>query len=51
VKWLIADQISGDPELHSANGVVGTPWIAWGKYVCSDGVKPDKDGLNYAAED
>jgi hypothetical protein len=36
-------------ELQPAKGVVGPPWIAWGKYVCTDGVKPDKDGLNYGA--
>ncbi len=53
VKWLIAGQIAGDPELNfdSAKGAVRAPWCAWGPYVWADGVKPNKDGLSYVRAD
>ena len=53
VKWLIADQIAGRPELNydPAKGAVRAPWIAWGPYVWADGVKPNKDGLSYTIDD
>src|SRR5262249_45523043 len=44
VKWLIADQISGKPELNydPAKGAVRAPWCAWGPYVWADGTKPNR---------
>jgi hypothetical protein len=47
VKWLIADQIAGKPELNydPAKGKVVAPWLAWGPYLWADGVKGRKDGL------
>lgn len=53
VKWLIADQIAGKPELNydPAKGAVRAPWIAWGPYVWADGVKPNRDGLSYSIDD
>ena len=53
VKWLIADQIAGKPELNydPAKGAVRAPWLAWGPYVWADGVKPNKDGLSYSIND
>ena len=53
VKWLIADQIAGKPELNCdpAKGAVRAPWLAWGPYLWADGVKPNKDGLSYAVDD
>jgi hypothetical protein len=53
VKWLIADQIAGKPELNydSAKGRVAAPWIAWGPYLWADGLKPRKDGLIYMRDD
>jgi len=47
VKWVIADQIAGKPELNydPAKGKVVAPWLAWGQYFWADGVKPRKDGL------
>jgi|SRR5450432_2087300 hypothetical protein len=53
VKWLIADQIAGKPELNynPARGPVRAPWIAWGPYVWADGVKPNRDGLSYSVDD
>ncbi len=53
VKWLIADQIAGKPELNydPAKGAVRAPWVEWGPYVWADGVKPNKDGLSYTIDD
>jgi hypothetical protein len=53
VKWVIADQIGGNPELNydAAKGQVRAPWIAWGPYFWTDGVKGRKDGLTYTRAD
>ena len=53
VKWVVSGQISGEPELNydSAKGVVRSPWIEWGPYLWTDGVKGRKDGFVYLRED
>ncbi len=53
VKWLIADQIAGKPELNfdSRRGNIRSPWLAWGPYLWTDGVKGRKDGLVWRRED
>ena len=53
VKWAIADQIASKPELNydSAKGPVRAPWLAWGPYLWSDGIKGRTDGLIYVRED
>ncbi len=53
VKWLIADQIAGKPELNydAAKGPVVSPWVAWGPYLWADGLKPRQDGLVYTRDD
>ena len=53
VKWLVADQIAGAPELNfdPAKGAVRAPWIAWGAYLWTDGIKGRKDGLVWQRED
>lgn len=53
VKWLIADQIAGKPELNydPGNGPSRAPWLAWGPYLWADGVKGRRDGLAYLRED
>ena len=53
VKWLVADQIVGKPELNCdpAKGAVRSPWIAWGPYLWADGLKGRSDGLVYVRED
>ncbi|MCX7016878.1 MAG: MBL fold metallo-hydrolase [Candidatus Sumerlaeota bacterium] len=53
VKWLIADQIAGKPELNydPAKGPVRAPWIAWGPYLWADGLKGRLDGLVWTRED
>jgi acetyl esterase/lipase len=53
VKWVIARQIAGQPELNfdPAKGTVRSAWLAWGPYLWADGVKGRKDGLTYIRSD
>lgn len=53
VKWLIADQIAGKPELNydARKGPVRAPWVAWGPYLWADGIKANRDGLSYQRAD
>jgi hypothetical protein len=53
VKWLIAEQIAGNPELNydPAKGPVRAPWLAWGPDLWADGMKARKDGLFYTKDD
>jgi hypothetical protein len=53
VKWLIADQLAGQPELNfdPAKGPVRAPWLAWGPYLWADGLKARADGLVWKRED
>ena len=49
VKWLIEDQINGNPDLSFGAGKA--PWMAWGPYLWADGVKPNTDGLTWSCSD
>jgi len=53
VKWLIARQIAGDPELNSESekGPAAAPWLSWGPYLWADGVQPRSDGLVWLRTD
>ena len=53
VKWLVADQMAGKPELNydPNKGEVHSPWLAWGPYLWADGTKARSDGLVYLRED
>lgn len=53
VKWLIEQQIGGDPALNydPASGNVASPWISWGPYLWADGRNARSDGLQWLAED
>jgi hypothetical protein len=54
VKWLVEQQIKGDPSLNfdPAKGPVRAPWLSWGPYLWADGLKPrGGDGLTYAQSD
>src|SRR5690349_1478617 len=48
-KWLIEDQINGNPALNfDPNlGAVVSPWLAWGPYMWADGLVPRSDGLTW----
>jgi hypothetical protein len=53
IKWIIKDQMAGNPELNcdSGRGPVRAPWVAWGPYLWADGIKGRKDGLVYLRDD
>jgi hypothetical protein len=54
VKWLIEQQIAGDPALNfdPTKGPVRAPWLAWGPYLWADGTKPRAgDGLTWICSD
>ena len=45
VKWLIGDQINGDPNLNYSGNNANSPWLSWGPYMWADGLTPRSDGL------
>ncbi|MGB8170393.1 MAG: hypothetical protein WCF18_23020 [Chthoniobacteraceae bacterium] len=54
MRWLIQDQIAGQPELNydATRGPVKSPLLLWGPYLWADGETPRKaDGLIYKRED
>jgi hypothetical protein len=54
VRWLIQDQIKGDPRLNydPAKGPVRSPLLLWGPYLWADGIHPRKsDGLAWERKD
>ena len=54
MKWVIADQMAGKPELNydAAKGAVRSPWVAWGPYLWTDGMKGRKtDGMTWLKDD
>ncbi|MCX8038374.1 MAG: hypothetical protein N3D11_15200 [Candidatus Sumerlaeia bacterium] len=54
VRWLVQDQINGDPKLNynPARGPVMAPLLLWGPYLWANGVQPRKsDGFFYVRED
>ncbi|MEO8801883.1 MAG: hypothetical protein ABI304_08800 [Rudaea sp.] len=53
VKWVIADQIAGNPQLNSdpANGPVLAPLLVWGPYIWADGTMPRLDGFDWLCSD
>jgi hypothetical protein len=54
VRWLIQDQINGDPNLgyDAIQGPALAPLLLWGPYLWADGTQPRKsDGLVWLRED
>jgi hypothetical protein len=53
VKWLIEQQLRGEPELNFdlARGPVKSPWLSWGPYLWANGETPRADGFSYAVTD
>lgn len=50
VKWLIEDQINGDPRLDYGDSGPA-PWLSWGAYIWADGLAGRSDGLTWACSD
>ena len=53
VKWLIDQQINGEPTLNydPAIGPVEAPWLSWGPYLWADGLHARNDGLTWSCSD
>jgi hypothetical protein len=53
VKWLIEQQLKGDPELNydPNHGVVKAPWLSWGPYIWANGEIKRKDGFSFQLND
>lgn len=53
VRWLIEQQLEGDPALNfnPARGAVRAPWLSWGPYLWANGTTRRADGLTYAESD
>jgi hypothetical protein len=53
VKWVIADQLAKKPEMNFDSKKIAAvvPWVEWGPYFWTDGIKGRKDGFVYLRED
>jgi len=53
IKWLIEDQISGDPDLNydPDAGPVEAPWLSFGVYMWADGLVARSDGMTWVCAD
>jgi hypothetical protein len=53
VRWLIEEQLKGDPALNfdPGKGEVVAPWLAWGPYLWANGETKNPDGLSYEESD
>lgn len=53
VKWLIEEQLKGDPALNydPKKGAVKAPWLSWGPYLWANGTTKRADGFSYEQRD
>jgi Cu/Ag efflux protein CusF len=53
VRWLIEDQLKGNPELNydATKGPVRAPWLSWGAYLWANGTTKRADGFCYDESD
>jgi hypothetical protein len=53
VKWLIEEQLKGDPALNydPRQGQVRAPWLSWGPYLWANGTTKSADGYWYDEKD
>jgi Cu/Ag efflux protein CusF len=53
VKWLIEQQLKGEPALNAdvAKGAVKAPWLSWGPYLWANGSTKRADGFSYEERD
>jgi hypothetical protein len=52
-RWLVLDQINGNPRLNfdPARGGVNAPVMLWGPYIWACGDHPRKDGMTWTVDD
>jgi hypothetical protein len=53
VRWLIEQQLKGDPALNfePKKGAVKAPWLSWGPYLWANGARKRGDGFYYDRSD
>lgn len=53
VKWLIEQQLKGDPALNydPSKGAVKSPWLSWGPYLWANGTTKRADGFTWDEAD
>ena len=53
VKWLIEQQLKGEPSLNCdpAKGPIRAPWLSWGPYLWANGERRRADGFSYTRAD
>jgi hypothetical protein len=53
VRWLIEEQIQGEPSLNfdPKRGAVRAPWLSWGPYLWANGAAKRADGFFYEVGD
>jgi hypothetical protein len=53
VKWIVEKQISGDASLNydTNRGPAVAPFVTWGPYLWSDGLRPRSDGFVWLCND
>jgi hypothetical protein len=53
IKWLVEQQIQGDPALNfdARRGPVKAPWLSWGPQLWANGETPRGDGFRYEPAD
>jgi hypothetical protein len=53
VKWLIEEQIKGEPSLNHdpKKGAIKAPWLSWGPYLWANGTTKRADGFSYDRKD
>jgi hypothetical protein len=53
VRWLIEEQIKGEPALNfdAKRGAVRAPWLSWGPYLWANGAAKRSDGFFYEVGD
>jgi hypothetical protein len=53
VKWLIEQQLKGDPALNfdHRKGPAQSPWLSWGPDLWANGTTPRSDGYHYVEGD
>lgn len=51
MKWVVEDQINGDPNLAFGGPSPVSPLLLWGPYLWADGIEPRDDGLTWVRDD
>jgi len=50
-KFLIEEQINGDPRLDCTDSDAKVPWLSWGPYLWANGTSQNAQGINWIRSD